>query len=68
MQLYFTYFIYMKQLLIVLPLVFLASCTPPWQDKYEHPNLSGEVPPEAKTIEGYDYPAVPLDEFNKNQQ
>ncbi len=58
----------MKKILLVLPLTLLASCTMPWQDSYEHPNLSGEVPAEAKTVEGYAYPAIPLDEFNKTQQ
>lgn len=35
------------------------------KDLYEHPNLSGEVPPAATTIDWYEYPAIPLDEFNK---
>lgn len=44
----------------------MTSCTMPWnQENYEHPNLSGEVPPTATDVEGYEYPAIPLDEFNK---
>ena len=55
----------MNKILIIATLLIMTSCTMPWnKDHYEHPNLSGEVPKEAKTVEGYTYPAVPLDQFN----
>lgn len=46
----------------------MTSCTMPWAPKppeYHHPNLSGEVPVTATGVEGYQYPAIPLDEYNK---
>jgi hypothetical protein len=58
----------MNKILIIASLLIMASCTLSGGDTYEHPNLSGEVPQEAKTVDGYDYPAIPLDEFNKMQE
>ncbi|MFZ2255314.1 MAG: hypothetical protein WAW30_01205 [Patescibacteria group bacterium] len=56
----------MQKILITATLLLMTSCTMPWnQENYEHPNLSGEVPPTATDVEGYEYPAIPLDEFNK---
>ncbi len=57
----------MKKLLLSLALLsLLASCT--LGTKTETPAVSGDpqVPAGAKKMDGYDYPAVPLDEFNAN--
>ncbi len=57
----------MKKLLLSLALLsLLASCT--LGTKTEAPAVSGDpqVPAGAKKMDGYDYPAVPLDEFNAN--
>jgi hypothetical protein len=58
----------MNKLLIITSLLIMTSCTMPWAPKspeYHHPNLSGEVPVTATGVEGYQYPAIPLDEYNK---
>ena len=58
----------MTKFLLVASLTLLASCTMPWaSESYEHPVLSGEVPTQATDVDGYEYPAIPLDEFNKLQ-
>ena len=58
----------MQKYLLIVSLTLLTSCTLPWsQEHYEHPVLSGEVPAAATDVEGYEYPAIPLDEFNKMQ-
>ena len=58
----------MTKFLLVASLTLLASCTMPWaSESYEHPVLSGEVPTQATDVDGYEYPAIPLDEFNKMQ-
>lgn len=57
----------MKKLLLSLAMVaLLTSCTMDTQNNA--PAVSGDpqVPAEAKKIDGYDYPAVPLDEYNAN--
>lgn len=44
----------------------MTSCTMPWaQEQSSQTTLSAEVPSQAKAIDGYEYPAIPLDEFNK---
>lgn len=58
----------MSKILVIASLTFLASCTLPWSSQsYEHPVLSGEVPDQATDVDGYEYPAIPLDEYNKMQ-
>lgn len=57
----------MKKLLLSLALLsLLASCT--LGTKTEAPSVSGDsqVPASAKKIDGYAYPAVPLDQYNAN--
>ncbi len=57
----------MKKILLSLALLsLLASCT--LGTKTETPAVSGDpqVPAEAKKMDGYEYPAVPLDQYNAN--
>lgn len=69
MQLYsFTLAFVMKKFILLVSVLFLVSCSLPWQKENSATNLSGEVPKEAKKVDGYTYPAMPLDEFNKLQK
>ncbi len=57
----------MKKLLLSLALLsLLASCT--LGSKTETPAVSGDpqVPAGAKKMDGYEYPAMPLDQYNAN--
>jgi hypothetical protein len=61
----------MNKILIIASLLIMTSCTMPWAAKppvYQAPILSGEIPATATGIEGYQYPAMPLDEYNKMQE
>lgn len=59
----------MKKVVLLLVVLSLAGCTSQKTEKpvYNHPNLSGEIPATATGVEWYQYPAIPLEEYNKIQ-
>lgn len=52
-------------LFVIFSSLVLASCT--LGQKGVNPSVTPgtEIPPEAKTQSGYDYPAMPLDQYNQ---
>lgn len=58
----------MQKIFVIVSLIIMTSCSMPWANtttEYKHPNLSWEVPSNAVGVEGYQYPAIPLEEYNK---